>query len=180
MENLIIDIIIDFGYLGIFLLIAIENLFPPIPSELILAFSGFIAKPLNLNLPLIIISSTLGSLFGAILLYYFGTKLKNINFTSSLKYFEEKGTISVFICRFIPIVRSLISIPAGMYKVKIPIFIILTTLGSLIWNTVIILIGNILGNNYSNIGSIISTYKYILIFILIMYIIIKIIKRVKN
>ena len=127
-----------------------------------------------------IISSTIGSLIGALILYYFGTKLKNINFESSMIYFNEKGTSSIFICRFIPIVRSLISIPAGIYKTKLSIFIILTTLGSLIWNSIIILLGNMLGDNYSNIESIISTYKYILLIILAIYIIIKIIKRVKK
>lgn len=178
--NIISTIITDLGYLGICLLIAIENLFPPIPSELILAFSGFIAKPLNLNLFMIILSSTIGSLIGAIILYFFGTKLKNINFESSMKYFKEKGTISILLCRFIPILRSLISIPAGIYKVNFSIFLILTTIGSLIWNTIIILLGNMLGSNYSNIESIISTYKYILLIILIIYISIKIIKRVKQ
>ena len=94
-----------------------------------------------------------------------------------MKYFKEKGTISILICRFIPIVRSLISIPAGIYKTNISIFIILTTIGSLIWNSIIVLLGNMLGDNYSNIESIISTYKYVLIIILILYIIIKTIKK---
>ena len=77
MTEIITTIIQDFGYIGICFLLILENLFPPIPSELILAFSGFISKPLNLNISFIIISSTLGSLIGAIILYYFGTKLKN-------------------------------------------------------------------------------------------------------
>ena len=177
MTEIITTIIQDFGYIGICFLLILENLFPPIPSELILAFSGFISKPLNLNILLIIISSTLGSLIGAIILYYFGTKLKKLNIESSMKYFKEKGTISILICRFIPIERSLISKPAGIYKTNKSIFIILTTIGSLIWNSIIVLLGNMLGDNYSNIESIISTYKYVLIIILILYIIIKTIKK---
>ena len=180
MESIIINTIINLGYIGIFILIAIENLFPPIPSELILAFSGFISKPLKLNILLMILSSTLGSLFGAIILYYFGTKLKNINITSSQEYLNKLGNKSIFICRFIPIVRSLISIPAGINKINMKIFILYTTLGSLIWNTTIIYIGYLLGDNYTNIESIISTYKYLLLFILLLYILKKIIKRVKH
>lgn len=180
MENIIIMCIEKFSYIGVFFLIAIENLFPPIPSEVILAFSGFIAKPLNLSIPLIIISSTLGSIIGAIILYFFGSKLSDkLNASSSIKFFQEKGIISILICRFIPILRSLISIPAGMYKVNMFVFLSLTTIGSVIWNTVIILIGNILGNKWENISSILRTYKYILIAILIIYIISKIIKKFK-
>ena len=180
MENIIISIIEKFSYLGVMFLIAIENIFPPIPSEVILAFSGFIAKPLDLNIPLIIISSTIGSIIGALILYYFGNKLSDkLNASSSIKFFQEKGTISILICRFIPILRSLISIPAGIYKVNMFIFLTLTTIGSLIWNTTIILIGNILGNKWENISSLLTTYKYILIIILIIYIAFKIIKKYK-
>lgn len=178
MENIIIMCIEKFSYIGVLFLIAIENIFPPIPSEVILAFSGFIAKPLNLNIPLIIISSTIGSIIGALILYYFGNKLsKKLNASSSIKFFQEKGIISILICRFIPILRSLISIPAGIYKVNMLIFLTLTTIGSLIWNTTIILIGNILGNKWENISSILTTYKYILIAILIIYLLFKLYKK---
>lgn len=180
MENIIIMCIEKFSYIGVLFLIAIENIFPPIPSEVILAFSGFIAKPLNLNIPLIIISSTLGSIIGALILYFFGSKLSNkLNASSSIKFFQEKGIISILICRFIPILRSLISIPAGIYKVNMFIFLILTTIGSFIWNTIIILIGNILGNKWENISTILTTYKYILIIVIIIYIVFKLIKKYK-
>lgn len=181
MEAIIISTIQKFGYIGIMLLIAIENLFPPIPSELILAFSSFIAPSLNLNLFLIIIFSTLGSLIGAIILYFLGSKLMHrLNATASIKFFEEKGIISILLCRFIPILRSLISIPAGIYKVNFYLFLILTTIGSIIWNTVIILIGNILGSKWTNISHILSTYKHLLLIILFIFIIYKILKRVKH
>lgn len=181
MENIIITCIEKFSYFGVLFLIAIENIFPPIPSEVILAFSGFIAKPLNLSIPLLIISSTIGSIIGAITLYYFGNKLSDkLNASSSIKIFKEKGIISILICRFIPILRSLISIPAGMFKVNMFIFLSLTTIGSLIWNSVIILIGSLLGNKWENISSILTTYKYLLVIIFAIYIIIKIIKKYKK
>lgn len=169
----------------------IENLFPPIPSEIILTFSGFIAKKVHLNIFMIIASATLGSLVGALILYYLGyilntnffsklidTRLGHIlhlnkdHINSSIQDFKNNGKKSVFIGRLAPIVRSLISIPAGMSKMNILEFTILTTLGSLIWNTVLILLGNMIGDNYLIISKFISTYyKPIIIVLIILWII---------
>lgn len=199
-NNFILTFINKFGLLGIFLLIMIENLFPPIPSEIILTFSGFIAKKAGLNIIMIIISSTLGSLVGAIILYYLGyilnttlfsklidTRLGHIlhlnkeHINKSIEDFNNNGKKSVFIGRLAPIVRSLISIPAGMSKMNILEFILLTTLGSLIWNTVLILLGNMIGDNYLIISTFISTYyKPLIIILLIIFIVKKIIKTKKS
>ncbi|MEG2646084.1 MAG: DedA family protein, partial [Clostridia bacterium] len=170
MQEFIITIVNNFGYIGIFFLIAIENLFPPIPSEVILTFSGFITTFTNLNLIGVIISSTIGSLIGAVILYGIGRliskdrlkKLLNCKIVRALKfkkseikategYFDKIGITAVFFCRFIPIVRSLISIPAGIEKMNFNIFLILTTFGSLIWNTVIIIIGRLVGGSWQTI-----------------------------
>lgn len=166
----------------------IENLFPPIPSEIILTLSGFLCNSTNLTIPLIILASTLGSLIGAIILYYMGyflnikifklLHIKEENINNTLKSFNDHGNISVLIGRLIPIIRSLISIPAGIFKMNIYLFIILTTIGSLIWNTILILLGNMLGENYYLISRYISNYyKPIIIFIIILFIIIKLIKK---
>lgn len=183
MQDIIINILNNFGYLGVFLLIMIENLFPPIPSELILLFSGFMTTYTKLNIFIMIISSTLASLMGAIILYYIGKffnlkkikklisgklgkilKLKESDIDSSNKWFETKGQKTVFFCRFIPLIRSLISIPAGMNEMPIIRFIIYTTFGSLIWNTVLIVIGSIVGENWINILNILDIYsKYVVI-----------------
>lgn len=168
----------------------IENLFPPIPSEVILTFSGFIAKKAHLNIFMIIISATLGSVIGAIILYYLGyilntsffsklidTRLGHIlhlnkeHINRSIEDFNQNGKKSVFIGRLAPIVRSLISIPAGMSKMNLFEFIVLTTLGSFIWNTVLILLGNMIGDNYLIISEFISTYyKPIIIVLIILWI----------
>lgn len=190
-NNFILTFINKFGYIGIFLLIMIENLFPPIPSEVILTFSGFIAKTAQLNIFMIIFSSTLGSLIGALILYYLGYIL-NTNFfnklidtqlghmlhlnkehiNSSIEDFNTNGKKSVFIGRLAPIVRSLISIPAGMSKMNLFEFIILTTLGSLIWNTTLILLGNMIGDNYLLISKFISKYyKPIIVILIILWLI---------
>ena len=108
-NTFILNTINKFGYFGIFLLITIENLFPPIPSEIILTFSGFIAKEAHLNLFLIIIASTLGSVIGAIILYYLGyflndkiisiLKLNKNNTSKTMNEFNKSGKKSVFFGR---------------------------------------------------------------------------------
>ena len=167
MEDYILNILSKFSYLGIFFLIFIENVFPPIPSELILVFGGFISKSLNLNFLLLVIFATLGSSTGAIILYYAGKKIplekmesflekkwvKRLGFKpgdikKSLKYFEKYSTFAVFFGRCIPVVRSLISIPAGMQNMSLRKFLIYTTIGSGIWNTLLIYIGRVTQNKW--------------------------------
>lgn len=191
------DIIIKFGYIGIFLLIAIENIFPPIPSEVILTFSGFISTSTNLDLFIVIIVSTLGSIFGAIILYLLGyffnknkiiylvrskigklLRLKEDKIINSIDVFNENGAKSIFVCRFIPILRSLISIPAGIARYNFIIFIFLTSIGSFIWNTIFVLLGNMLGENWELVVQIFKNYyKPIVIIIVILFFIIKYMKK---
>ncbi len=203
MQNFIIEFMNSFGYFGVFLLIAIENIFPPIPSEVILLFGGFMTTYTKLNIIFMIIASTLGSLIGAIVLYYIGKifnkerlkkiisgkigkilRLKNSDIDKADRWFDTKGNKTVFFCRFIPIVRSLISIPAGMSEMPIIKFLTYTIFGSLIWNTVIIITGKMVGNNWTKILTIFDTYSHIvlIIFIIIFIILITIFykKRKKN
>ncbi|MBC2139590.1 DedA family protein [Listeria innocua] len=169
METWITSIMADFGYIGIFLLIMIENLFPPIPSEIILTFGGFMTTVSSLNVVMVIIVATLGSVVGAILLYkvasYFGKerlthivlkygrvlRLKESDIERAESFFLKYGSWAVFLCRMIPLIRSLISIPAGMTKMKMSRFLILTTAGSLLWNTVLIGLGALLGESWGEI-----------------------------
>lgn len=169
LETWITSIMADFGYIGIFLLIMIENLFPPIPSEIILTFGGFMTTVSPLNVVMVIIVATLGSVVGAILLYkvasYFGKerlthivlkygrvlRLKESDIERAESFFLKYGSWAVFLCRMIPLIRSLISIPAGMTKMKMSRFLILTTAGSLLWNTVLIGLGALLGESWGEI-----------------------------
>ena len=158
MEEFVISIMNQFGYFGIFFLIFIENIFPPIPSEVVLLFGGFMTTYSKLNLFGMIIFSTLGSTVGAIVLYYIGKilnkerlkkivsgkigkvlRLKASDIEKADKWFDTKGNKTVFFCRFIPVVRSLISIPAGMSEMIMSKFLLYTITGSLIWNTVLLL-----------------------------------------
>lgn len=186
MQEFILAMMDQFGYLGVFLLIAIENIFPPIPSEVILLFGGFMTTYTTLNIIGMIISSTLGSLIGAIVLYYIGKifnkerlkkiisgkigkilRLKNSDIDKADHWFDTKGNKTVFFCRFIPIVRSLISIPAGMSEMPMVKFLLYTIFGSLIWNTVLIVIGSIVGNNWESILNIFDTYSHIILVLLV-------------
>ena len=186
MEEFILSMINQFGYIGVFLLIAIENIFPPIPSEVILLFGGFMTTYSELNIVLMIIFATLGSLIGAIVLYYIGKilnkerlkkiidgkigkilRLKNSDIDKADEWFDKKGNKTVFFCRFIPIVRSLISIPAGMSEMPLGKFFLYTTTGSLIWNTVLIIIGAIVGEKWESILNIFDTYSNIVLVLLV-------------
>ena len=191
MQEFMLSIINQFGYLGVFLLIAIENIFPPIPSEVVLLFSGFMTTYTELNVVIMIIAATLGSLIGAIVLYYVGKilnkerlkkivsgkigkilRLKDEDIEKADKWFDTKGNKTVFFCRFIPIVRSLISIPAGMSEMPMLKFLIYTIAGSTIWNTVLIIIGNKVGENWVNILNIFEQYSHITLIVLILIFII--------
>ena len=185
MQELIIQIMNNFGYIGVFLLITIENVFPPIPSEVILLFGGFMTTYTSMNVIGVIVASTLGSVLGAIILYYIGKilnkerlkkiitskpgkllRLKPEDIDKADKWFDTKGNKTVFFCRFIPVIRSLISIPAGMSEMPMKKFLIYTTLGSLIWNAALTIAGSIVGENWTSILEIMDNYSHIAVIVL--------------
>ncbi|CCI85369.1 DedA family protein [Lactobacillus pasteurii] len=203
MISWIIHFINQFGYLAVILLIALEGIIPPIPSEVILAFSGFLSTQSKLNLPMLVISSTIGSLVGALVLYLIGYLLneqvleklvslpffKKLGFkkgdvSKAIAWFDRYGTKSIFFGRFIPIVRSLISIPAGTAKVSMIKFLALTFWGSLIWNSIILYLGQLAGENWGLIVTIIDDYAIVALIIFIVlfaYLVYKWYqKRIKN
>jgi membrane protein DedA with SNARE-associated domain len=166
LEDWILSFISDFGYLGVFLLIMLENIFPPIPSEVILTFSGFATTTTEMTKLGVIIASTAGALLGAVILYWVGSflsvekmekivdkygkllQLKKQDIHRADKWFTRYGIWTVLFCRVIPLVRSLISIPAGMAKMKFPLFLLFTFIGTLIWNTVLVNVGASVGSNW--------------------------------
>ncbi|MGG0177039.1 DedA family protein [Gottfriedia acidiceleris] len=180
MQNWIIETMDTFGYLGIFLLIALENIFPPIPSEVILTFGGFMTTESSLSKIGVIFFSTLGSVIGAIILFWIGTLL-DINTLEKIverwghflrltkkdvhkadEWFSKYGVWTVFFCRLIPLIRSLISIPAGMARMNFWIFLLFTTLGSLIWNTILVLVGASVGASWEKIVGYMDVYSSII------------------
>ena len=185
MHIFIMDMMNSFGYIGIALLIMIENLFPPIPSEVILTFGGFMTTYTHLTVGGVVFFSTLGSTVGAIFLYYIGKLLttekleqlidgklgkilhfKKSDVRKSIKKFQQKGNMTVFICRCIPILRSLISIPAGMSNMKMGNFLVLTIAGSALWNTILVSAGAAAGASWEKILEVMDTYSTVVIIII--------------
>lgn len=201
MNNFVINIMNKYGYLGILFLITIENIFPPIPSEVILTLGGFMTSKDEINMSLfgVIMYSTFGSMLGAIILYYVGyifnkdrllkivrskvgriLCLKESDIVKSDNSFNKNGDLTVLYCRFIPIVRSLISIPAGVNKMKFSIFLLYTFIGSLIWNTVLVSLGKLVGENYMVVAGVFSKYSKVILILLICLIVYKIIKKLRK
>ena len=191
MEQFVISIMNQYGYFGIFFLIFVENIFPPIPSEVVLLFGGFMTTYSKLSVPFMVLFSTLGSVAGAIVLYYIGKilnkdrlkkivagkigkvlRLKVNDIEKAVCWFDTKGNKTVFFCRFIPVVRSLISIPAGMSEMSMSKFLLYTFAGSSIWNTVLLIIGNRVGNNWKDILYIMNQYSHLVLILLILALII--------
>lgn len=186
MESLVIEVMNKFGYLGIGLLILIENLFPPIPSEVILTFGGFMTIDSEMTILGVIIVSTIGSLLGAIILYYIGKilnkdrlikivtskygkllRVKPKDIESADKWFDTKGNKTVFFCRFVPVVRSLISIPAGMSEMHFGKFLLYTVTGSAIWNTALVCVGAFAGDKREYIISLIDNASHIILILIV-------------
>lgn len=199
MQEIILNLMNQFGYFGVFFLIAFENIFPPIPSEVILAFGGFMTTYTKLSVPLVIVAATLGSLVGAYVLYFIGKilnkerlkkivsgkvgkvlHLKREDIDKADAWFDRKGNIAVFFCRFVPIVRSLISIPAGMSEMPLFKFTCYTVVGSAIWNTVLVVLGSIMGDNWTKIVSVMDEYSQIVLWLLIAVIVIVVIVFIRK
>ncbi|MHC5261684.1 DedA family protein [Streptomyces sp. UC4497] len=157
------DLIGTLGGPGAGLLIALENLFPPLPSEVILPLTGFAASMGTITLVSAVVWTTLGSVVGAAVLYWIGrvigrermyalwgriplVKVSDLEKTEA--WFQRHGTKAVLLGRMVPIFRSLISIPAGVERMRLPVFLTLTAIGSLIWNAALILAGYWLGDQW--------------------------------
>lgn len=153
--------VFDWGYLGVFLLMAVESSFVPFPSEIILIPAGVLIADGKMNMYLVFIVSIFGSLFGALINYYlamfvgrrFLNKYGKYFFVSqnSLErmdnFFENHGHISTFTGRLIPGIRQLISIPAGLSKMNLKIFLVYTGAGAGVWSIILIALGYFIGKN---------------------------------
>lgn len=180
MKTWITDFMEQFGYIGIFLLLALENVFPPIPSEVILPFGGFMTTTSHLTISGVIFSATLGSVLGAVILYALGRmmsvermerligkygrflRVKKEDIRRADAWFDKYGYWTVLFCRMIPLIRSLISVPAGMSGMKLGPFLALTAIGSLAWNVLLVLIGAALGESWHEIGSYMDIYSNVI------------------
>ncbi|SCL66400.1 membrane protein DedA, SNARE-associated domain [Micromonospora citrea] len=163
------------GALGVALLVALESIIPPIPSEIVLAMAGYLAGEGRFNVVLVVLAATAGSLAGALVLYWLGAvagedRLKRWldrlplvdrdDLEKADRWFERHGRWAVLFGRMIPVVRSLVSVPAGANRMPLPEFVAFTTLGSGIWNALFVGLGYALGSRWQQIERYSNWFDY--------------------
>lgn len=175
------QIITTLGYSGIILVMFLECIFPPIPSELMMPFAGFMVSQGHFSFSGIVLAGTVGSVLGALTLYYLGQcageplirtfirrygaylLLAERDLNRVLDFFERYSEAVVFFGRFMPMIRSLISVPAGMNQMPIKRFLLFTALGSALWNSLMGYVGLILGQNWTDILILTEQYELVII-----------------
>ena len=175
------DVIESLGYLGVALLVIAENLFPPIPSEIVLPFAGFVARRGDGSVVVMVLASTVGSVVGALVLYaiaaaigperihtfvvrfgkWFG--VKEADMVRAEEWFDRRSTVAVLVGRCVPLIRSLVSIPAGFRRMRFVPFIVLTAVGSAVWNVALIGAGAALGDQWDVVGDYVGVFQWIVI-----------------
>lgn len=173
-----VDLMNSLGLFGAGLAVALDNFFPPIPSEIILPLAGFAASQGTFSLMGALIATTVGSVFGAMVLYglgfFFGRDravrvfektplLKVSDLERTEAWFAKHGAKAVFFGRMVPLFRSLISIPAGVERMNALAFFVLTTAGSLIWNSIFVIAGYRLGENWDVVEPYASVFQKLVI-----------------
>jgi membrane protein DedA with SNARE-associated domain len=169
------------GYVGVFILITLEIACIPIPSEITMAFAGYLASQGSLQLWAVILTGALGNLAGSLIAYSIGYILEEsvllgwirrygkfvliseADYTKAASRFVSYGSSIVFFSRLLPVVRTFISLPAGMFEMDIKKFIAYTFLGSLAWSTLLTLVGYYLASQWQSIGPVFSKVQYALI-----------------
>ena len=175
------DVIEQLGYIGVALLVVAENVFPPIPSEIVLPFAGFVAQRGSESVVLMILAATVGSVGGALIMYWiaavigderlhaftrkFGkwVQIREVDLTRAEEWFDRHATSAVLIGRCVPLIRSVVSIPAGFRRMKLVPYIAYTFIGSLVWNILLIGAGALLGENWERVGSYVGVFQWVVI-----------------
>ncbi|WP_432150631.1 DedA family protein [Streptomyces sp. bgisy029] len=180
---------------GAGLAIALENLFPPLPSEVILPLTGFAAAQGVLSLASALFWTTLGSVVGAVALYGLGAVfgrermhalwaklplVKTSDLERTEEWFARHGTKAVLLGRMVPVFRSLISVPAGVERMPLPRFVALTTAGSLVWNTVLVLAGYWLGDSWDVVGTYVGLMSKVVLGLVVLAATWWVVKRVRG
>jgi len=181
LSDWVVDVIERLGYVGVALLVALENLFPPIPSEIVLPFAGFVARDGRATLAGMIIAATIGSIAGAWMLYGIAAwigpdrlqaflvrygrwlRLTNADIDRAERWFDRRAVVAVLVGRCVPLIRSLVSIPAGFRRMNFGIFTLYTALGSLVWNTALIGAGYALRSQWHDVEPILDIVQYVVV-----------------
>ncbi|MBK1784085.1 DedA family protein [Prauserella cavernicola] len=190
-----VDLMDALGGPGAAIVVGLDNLFPPIPSELVLPLAGFSAAVGTFTLAEALIWTTVGSVLGAIIVFYLGRLLgrdrtrwlicklplvKPDDFDKAEAWFAKHGTKAVFLGRMVPLVRSFISLPAGIEKMPFWKFLSLTTLGSLIWNTIFVVAGYALGANWHVVEEYAGVFQIVVVVLVVVAVTLFVVKRVRD
>lgn len=180
LANALTSIIQSYGVLAVFILMTAESCLIPIPSEVTMPFAGFLVGQGILNFPLVVLVGTLGNLAGSLLAYWLGYAkgepwirtairkwgkwllLKESDFDKGKDWLTRYGSPVVFVSRLLPIVRTFVSLPAGVAKNNIVSFSILTFIGSLLWSTLLAWLGLQLGANWTAIEPVFRKFQYVI------------------
>ncbi|MFG1870612.1 DedA family protein [Micromonospora arborensis] len=183
------------GPVGVALLVALESIVPPIPSEIVLALAGFLAHEGQFNLVVVVLAATAGSLVGALVLYWLGAALGEERLKRWLdhiplvdsedlekadRWFERHGRWAVLIGRVVPVVRSLVSVPAGANRMPLGEFILLTTIGSGAWNGLIVGAGYLLGNQWQDVARYSDWFNYAIVAVFVVMVVSWVIRKVRR
>lgn len=197
-ESMVHQIMDTLGYTGVGLLMFLECVFPPIPSELIVPFAGFASASGRFDFILICVVATLGSVVGAVVLYYIGKLVggerlmgwtdrygkwlgvSGKDIKKAMQWFDRYGSAVVFFCRFVPGVRSLISIPAGMASMHMIPFLFYTTVGSALWVILLAYVGLQLGQNYELVDQYIGPIGTIVLVVVAIVVVAWLVWRIVN
>ncbi len=180
-SGFVLNTIESLGYWGILVLMALESANIPFPSEVIMPFAGFLASQGKMDLTTIILLGSLGNLLGSLLNYFVGyrygggaaTILSKIHLVhedeieTAKTLFHRFGIITIFLSRIMPVVRTFISFPAGMFKVSVAKFVILTFVGSLIWSSFLAYLGFVLGQNWTALNSYFKQFDYVILILIL-------------
>jgi membrane protein DedA with SNARE-associated domain len=171
------DVLGEGGYLVLFAMLVLENLFPPIPSEIVLPFAGALVADGGLAYPGAVLAATAGSLAGALVLYAVGRyggrpllyrynrlfRVTDAQLDRADAWFDRRGPLIVLLGRLVPTVRSVVSIPAGAAEMPIGRFVVLTTIGSAVWNAALVGAGWALGSNWEEASAVVERFKTVVI-----------------
>jgi membrane protein DedA with SNARE-associated domain len=192
------DIIERLGAIGVALLVILENVFPPIPSEIVLPFAGFVAQRGDGSVVVMIVAATVGAVVGALILYYvaafigparlsafitrfgkwFGVKPADL--ARAEQWFDRHAIAAVLLGRCVPLIRSVVSVPAGFRRMPLVSFVVYTALGSAVWNTALIGAGAALGNQWENVEPYVAILQWAVIVVIALLLVSFIVRKLRN
>lgn len=209
LANWVQDVINQFGYFGVAILVVIENVFPPIPSEIVLPFAGFVAQQSagaanavasqsDTTVIGMMIAATIGSVVGALILYFVSAAIgperlrifverfgkwfgvKSTDLVRAEAWFDRRSVVAVLVGRCVPLIRSIVSIPAGFRRMNLLSFVVLTAIGSAVWNIALIGAGAVLGDQWERVGEYVGVFQWLVIAVILVLVAWWVFSKVQN